>query len=77
MVQYYRDMWTKRRKIRAPLTDLVGECGQTKVTKANCTKKVAWHWDQVHQEAFDLIKATIAQDIVLAYLDYSQPFEIY
>ena len=59
------------------LTDLAGECGQTKVTKANGTKKVAWHWDQVHQEAFDLIKATIAQDVVLAYPDYSQLFEIY
>ncbi len=27
MVQYYRDMWTKRSKMLAPLTDLVGECG--------------------------------------------------
>ena len=26
-------MWTKRSKMLAPLTDLVGECGQTKVTK--------------------------------------------
>ena len=40
-------------------------------------KKVAWHWNQVHQEAFALIKATIAQGTVLAYPDYSQPFEIY
>ncbi len=61
----------------APLTDLVGKCGQTKVTKAKGTKKMAWHWIQVHQEAFDLIKATIAQDVVLAYPDYSKPFEIY
>jgi hypothetical protein len=32
MVQYYRDLWAKRSKMLAPLTDLVGECGQTKVT---------------------------------------------
>ena len=77
MVQYYRDMWTKRSKMLAPLTDLVGKCGQPKVTKAKGTKKMAWHWNQIHQEAFDLIKADIAQDVVLAYPDYSQPFEIY
>ena len=61
----------------SPLTDLVGECGQTEVTKANVTKKVAWHWGQVHQEVFNLTKATITQDVVLAYPDYSQTFEIY
>ncbi len=61
----------------APLTDLVGECGQTKVTKANGTKKVAWHWDEKHQKAFDSVKATIVQDVVLAYPDYSWPYEFY
>jgi hypothetical protein len=33
MVQYYRDMWVKLSEILAPLTDLVGECGETKATK--------------------------------------------
>ena len=33
MVQYYRGMWTKQSKMLAPLTDLVGDCGQTKVPK--------------------------------------------
>ena len=61
----------------APLTELVGECGQTKVTKAKGTKKVPWHWDEVHQEAFDHVKATIARDVVLAYPDYSEVFKIY
>ena len=63
----------------APLTALVGECGQTKITKAKGTKKVPWHWDEVHQKAFNHIKATIARDIVLAYpgYSYSRVFEIY
>ncbi|KAL7425575.1 hypothetical protein ACHAXH_000141 [Discostella pseudostelligera] len=61
----------------APLTDLVGECGQTKVTKAKGTKKVPWHWDAVHQKAFDAVKTTIAKDVVLAYPDYDKVFEVY
>ncbi len=61
----------------APLTSLIGECSQTKTSKAKGTKKVPCHWDEVHQRAFDLVKATIAKDLVLAYLDYSKVFEIY
>jgi hypothetical protein len=60
-----------------PLTSLVRECSQTKTNKAKGTKKVPWHWDEVHQRAFNHVKATIAKDIVLAYPDYSKVFEIY
>ena len=60
-----------------PLTSVVGECGQTKTTKTKGTKKVPWHWDEVHQRAFDHVKATIAKDVVLAYPDYSKVFKIY
>jgi hypothetical protein len=38
---------------------------------------LAWHWDEVHQIAFDNVMATIARDVVLAYSDYLQEFEIY
>ncbi len=61
----------------APLTYLVGECGHTKITRANKTKKWAWHWDEVHQTAFDNVKAIFARDVVLAYPNYSKKFEIY
>jgi hypothetical protein len=44
---------------------------------AKGTKKVPWHWDEIHQRAFDHIKATFAKDVVLAYPDYSKVFEIY
>ena len=66
MVQYYQDMWKNRSKMLNPLTDLVVKCGHTKVTKAKGTNKLPCHWDNNHQRAFDLVKATICQDVVLA-----------
>ncbi len=72
IVQYYRDMWAKRSKMLAPLTDLVGECGETKNTKKNKTKKKPWRWDLIHQQAFDNVKAMIARDVVLAYPDFTK-----
>jgi hypothetical protein len=48
----------------APLTDLVGgECGETKTTKKNKTKKKPWQWDLIHQQAFDNVKAAIAKEV--------------
>jgi hypothetical protein len=72
-----RDMWQKRSEMLAPLTDLVGECGETKTTKKNTTKKKPWQWESIHQQAFDNIKATIAKEVILAYPDFTKPFEIY
>jgi hypothetical protein len=77
MVQYYRDMRARRSEMLAPLTDLVGECGETKTTRMNKTKKNPWRWDPIHQQAFDNVNAAIAKETVLAYPDFSKPFEIY
>eukprot|EP00804_Cyclotella_cryptica_P026180 CCRYP_009767-RA/>CCRYP_009767-RA protein AED:0.33 eAED:0.33 QI:0/0/0/1/0/0/3/0/304 len=77
MVQYYKDLRARRSEILAPLTSLIGECDHTKITKAKKTKKKPWYWDEVHQIAFDNMKATIAEDAVLAYPDFSKEFEIY
>ncbi len=77
MVQYYRDMWAKRSEMLAPLSDLVGECGETKTTHKNKVKKKPWQWDLIHQEAFDNVKMTIAKEVVLAYPDFTKPFNIY
>jgi hypothetical protein len=70
-------MWQKRSEMLAPLTDLVGECGETKTTKKNNTKKKPWWWESIHQQAFDSVKTTITKEVVLAYLDFTKPFEIY
>jgi hypothetical protein len=70
-------MWQKRSEMLAPLTDLVGECGETKTIKKNKTKKKPWRWESIHQQAFDNVKATIAIEVVLAYPDFTKLFKIY
>ncbi len=75
MVQYYRNMWVRRSEMLATLTDLVGECGETKTTRMNKTKNKPWRWDLIHQQAFDNVKAAIAKETVLAYPDFLKPFE--
>ena len=52
MVQYYQDMWKSQSEMLAPLTNLVGVCGHTKVTKAKGTKRAPWHWEEIHQKGF-------------------------
>jgi hypothetical protein len=64
---YYRDIWAQQREMLAPLSNFVGEGRHTKVTKANKTKKVPWHRDKIHQQAFENVKATIAKDVTLAF----------
>ena len=61
----------------APLTDLIGECSHTKMTKQKGTKKRPWYWSNMHQKAFDAIKAALARDVLLAYPIYGEIFEIY
>ncbi len=39
MVQYYCDMWVKRSEMLAPLSGLVGECGETKTSRKNKVKR--------------------------------------
>jgi hypothetical protein len=70
-------MWARHGEMLAPLTDLVGECGEIKTTRMNKTKKKSWWWDLIHQQAFDNVKAAMAKETVLAYLDFLKPFEIY
>ncbi len=53
------------------------ECGHTKATRATKTNRKPWHWDDMHQTTFNNKKTAIAKDVVLAYPDYSQGFEIY
>ncbi len=52
-------------------------CGESKTTRKNKVKKTPWHWDSIHQIAFDNVNATIVKEVVLGYPDFSKPFEIH
>ncbi len=77
MVQYYRYMWARHSEMLAPLTDLVGECRETKTIRMNKTKKRPWQWNPIHQQVFHNVKSAIAKETGLAYPDFLKPFEIY
>ena len=68
MVQYYRDLWEKRSQLLTPLINLVRECGQTKTTRKNQTKRKHWHWN-CYQVLLDVIKQQLqlVQEIMLDY----------
>ena len=40
-------------------------------------KQIPWHWDSIHQIAFDNVKTNIVKEVVLAYPDFMKPFDIY
>ena len=40
-------------------------------------KNAKWEWTEEHQVAFDKIKHIISREVLLAYPDFSKPFEIY
>jgi hypothetical protein len=40
-------------------------------------KNIKFEWTTEHQQAFDALKNSLAREVVLAYLDFSVPIEIY
>jgi hypothetical protein len=64
MLNHYKAMILHHSHLLTPLTAL---------TKKN----VKFEWTKEHQQAFDLLKNSLAHEVVLAYPDFSVPFEIY
>jgi hypothetical protein len=52
MVNYYRDLWTQRSDVLAPLAALT-----SKTTK--------WNWTDVHQKALELMKQIVSRETLL------------
>ena len=77
VIQYYRDLWGKFSHLLTLLTDLVGECEQTKTQLKSGTKTAKWYWNETHQETFDVIKKLVTSDVMLAYPNFDLAFKIY
>ncbi len=57
-------MWIRRSHILAPLAALT-------------SKKAKWKWGPEHAEAFEHTKKVVTREVMLAYPDFSKPFEIH
>ena len=64
MINFYRDMWQIFSDLLAPLTALT-------------SKNVKYEWKDDHQKSFDANKCVIGREVLLAYPDFSAPFEIH
>ena len=64
MVNYYRDMWIRRSDTLAPLTKL-------------CSKSAKFIWKEEQEKAFNTMKKTLCRETILAYPDFSKPFDIH
>ena len=65
MVNYYRDMWIRQSdSTLVPLTALT-------------SKEAKWQWTEVEQKAFDTMKKIVSRETLLAYPNFSEPFEIH
>ena len=58
----------------APLTKLAAETGKLKGLNR---KKVPWHWDKEHQDAFNEAKRMVIKEAELAFPDWEKPFHLY
>ena len=64
MVNYYRDMWIRQSDTLAPLTKL-------------CSKSAKFIWKEEQEKAFNTMKKTLCRETILAYPDFSKPFDIH
>ena len=64
LVNYYRFMWRRRSHLIAPLSALIG-------------KGVPFKWKDEHQKAFEEVKRIVSKEVLLAFPDYTQRFQIY
>jgi hypothetical protein len=49
---------------------------KNKSRQKNKVNKKPWHWDSIHQIAFDSINTTTPKEVVLVYPDFTRPFGI-
>ena len=76
---YYRRFIKGYASIARPLNDLlIGHPTGSKAKKKQKTKSgTPFRWDEEQQQSFDTIISSLIEPPVLAYADYSRPFELH
>ena len=74
LVNFYRDMWKNRSHILAPLTDLTKRDPNDPNNK-NKRRDIAKNWKPIHDEMFQKVKETISSETLLAFPDFTKPFQ--
>ena len=65
IVSYYHDiMWIQCSEVFSPWSKLT-------------SKTAKWHWTEVEQNAFEMMKKIISWETLLAYPDFTKPFTIH
>ena len=71
---YYRRFVHNFSKVSKPLTDLLPP---TSPKKLKPKKQVQWQWSDKHEQCFNNLKGLLTTPPVLAYPDFSKPFELH
>ena len=71
---YYRRFIRDYSKISKPLSELLPPTSPKKGAKS---KSLLWNWTEKEQEVFDYIKELLSSPPILAYPDFSLPFELH
>ena len=71
---YYRRFIRDYSKISKPLSELIPPTSPKKGAKS---KSLLWNWTEKEQEVFDYIKELLSSPPILAYPDFSLPFELH
>lgn len=69
---YYRRFVENFSQIAKPLHILVS----TSLKQQKTNKRIPFVWTEEHETAWQTLKDKLCEDVVLAYADYSQPFEV-
>jgi ribonuclease HI len=74
-----QEKWSDSIRLRLPQLSKWIICQSHLLTPltALTKKNVKFEWTKEHQQAFDLLKNPLTREVVLAYPDFSVPFEIY
>ena len=74
---YYRKFVKDFSKIARPLSELMPKSASKKSAAKQRAEGVAWKWGSAQEEAFSELKRRLCSPPILAYPDFTKPFELH